>query len=148
MDPPRPKKLTIDIVFFYKWNNACAQDHELGLVNGVQNSMQNLLDLLGYILSLIISEPADFKWLVYLSVGFVGGAVVCFSTFWRESSDSSQQLRRRRPRGRKSRAGDGSDDELQANLLPSEDDSEDDLLSSSSADAGAGASLSNLSSDV
>jgi iron-regulated transporter 1 len=33
----------------------------IGIVNGVQQSMQNLFDVLGYTLSLIISKPAEFK---------------------------------------------------------------------------------------
>jgi hypothetical protein len=33
----------------------------IGIVNGVQQSMQNLFDVLGYTLSLLISKPAEFK---------------------------------------------------------------------------------------
>eukprot|EP00729_Bicosta_minor_P007195 gene7195-11584_t len=122
------------------------KDHELGLVNGVQSSIQNLLDMLGYILSLIINEPADFKWLVYLSVGFVGGAVAMYSTFWKGTSDAANRAaglpapsargKHRRERGRSghnpSVGSDGAGcsdgvDELQMNLLPRIDDDEDIL---------------------
>lgn len=36
----------------------------LGAVNGTQSSMQELMDLLGYVLGLLLSHPAQFKYLV------------------------------------------------------------------------------------
>jgi len=55
----------------------------LATVNGTQSSMQELLELLGYVLGLALNRPDQFFYLVYISFGFVGCATLFYTAFWR-----------------------------------------------------------------
>lgn len=57
----------------------------LGAVNGTQSSMQELMDLFGYVLGLLLNKPTQFKYLVYISMFFVATAAGIYTSFW--SSD-------------------------------------------------------------
>jgi len=52
-------------------------------VNGVQSSIQNLLDMFSYLLGVILSTPDDFRFLAWISFMFVLFAVLLYTSFWR-----------------------------------------------------------------
>jgi hypothetical protein len=56
----------------------------LATVNGTQSSMQELLDLLGYALGLLLHRPDQFFTLVYISFGFVAVATLLYTAFLRD----------------------------------------------------------------
>lgn len=53
----------------------------IATVNGVQGAMQNALDMLPYILSIVFSRPADWGVLVFISFAFVALAACCYGRF-------------------------------------------------------------------
>ena len=52
-----------------------------GVVNGVQNSLQNLFQSLSYVAGLILWRPQEFPTLMYLSTAVVAAAACVFSLF-------------------------------------------------------------------
>ncbi|BDA48594.1 Solute carrier family 40 member 1 [Coccomyxa sp. Obi] len=54
---------------------------ELGVVNGVQSSLQNLLQSFSYIVGLIVWQPEKFEWLMAGSVGMVFVAALLYCCF-------------------------------------------------------------------
>lgn len=73
-------------------------DSVLGIVNGTQNSMQTLLDLLGYLLAFLLSNKENaWPWLVYTSIAFVFGAVAVYTRFWVQDGLGTANLTRGGP---------------------------------------------------
>eukprot|EP00035_Acanthoeca_spectabilis_P025979 m.460755 g.460755 ORF g.460755 m.460755 type:complete len:659 (-) comp22129_c0_seq1:23-1999(-) len=62
----------------------------LATVNGTQSSMQELLDLLGYVLGLVLNRPDQFFYLVYISFGSVLAATLLYTSFWRVDTHDSR----------------------------------------------------------
>ena len=52
-----------------------------GIVNGVQSSLQSLLQSFSYVLGLIVWQPQKFEWLMACSIGAVFMAALLYSCF-------------------------------------------------------------------
>jgi len=82
-------------------------ESERGIVNGVQHSLQDLLDMIKFVLVIFIPHPKHFAYLVILSFIFVtagGGFYASYTTRVRGHFFHFEMLRARSKRGRKDQA--------------------------------------------
>ncbi|CAM6128922.1 unnamed protein product [Calypogeia fissa] len=56
-------------------------EHQRGVVGGVQNSLQSIMDMLSYVMAIIISDPNKFWIPVIMSYGSVGLAAVLYASY-------------------------------------------------------------------
>ncbi|BFI31265.1 solute carrier family 40 (iron-regulated transporter), member 1 [Marchantia polymorpha subsp. ruderalis] len=56
-------------------------EHKRGVVGGVQNSLQSLMDMLSYVMAIVISDPRHFGVPVLISYWAVGSAAVLYACY-------------------------------------------------------------------
>eukprot|EP00052_Salpingoeca_macrocollata_P023777 m.210051 g.210051 ORF g.210051 m.210051 type:complete len:585 (+) comp22103_c0_seq3:502-2256(+) len=56
-------------------------DAKRASINGVESALQNVLGLLGYVFGIALSNPRQWPYLVFISIGFVTAAVVLYLTY-------------------------------------------------------------------
>lgn len=61
-----------------------------GVVNGVQSSLQSLLQSFSYLMGLIVWQPEKFGWLMAGSVGVVMVATALFCCYLASKADSAR----------------------------------------------------------
>ena len=61
-----------------------------GVVNGVQSSLQSLLQSFSYLMGLIVWQPEKFGWLMAGSVGVVTVATALFCCYLASEADSAR----------------------------------------------------------
>jgi iron-regulated transporter 1 len=57
------------------------REHERGVFNGVQHSMENFMDMLHFIFVIILPAPETFGYLILLSFLFICTGAVLYSVF-------------------------------------------------------------------
>ena len=59
-------------------------EEERGVVSGVMNAMNSIMDMLHYVLVIIAPRPEDFRYLTFISVGSVSMGVLLYACYVRK----------------------------------------------------------------
>ncbi len=110
-------------------------EEERGVVGGVMNAMNSIMDMLHYVLVIAAPRPEHFRWLTLISVAMVTLGLVLYATYIRKVrghffhfKDCYQRIKKWvGPRAIRSEGGEGSGLQDTVQLL-SEEEAEDETL--------------------